>query len=195
MLSFRGSLSFSQDRTTLPVGGGGLLGAGGTGPLSPARKRDQKLVTTTGTLGSGEAVGQDPTLQITPELVLYVGGHPIAHGVGLGSLGQGVLEVFLDDTVETGGLRLSATVGLGVRAARCSRTVRVELRSLRDAQSSSALLRIRLAEKAENRKQMPVKLAPPVANACQEEPPGGSGGSFCRTWLSVRTSTRSSNTS
>ncbi|MFC1791242.1 hypothetical protein ACFL0I_02095 [Gemmatimonadota bacterium] len=56
-------------------------------------------MTTTGAPGPGETVGQDPASEVTPELVLDVGGHTLAHGVGLRGEGQVALEVLPDDAV------------------------------------------------------------------------------------------------
>jgi len=45
-------------------------------------------------------VGQDAALEVAPELVLDMRGHPIAHGVGFLGQGQVGLEVLPDDAVE-----------------------------------------------------------------------------------------------
>jgi len=106
---------------------GGRLGhvagsAGGTGTPAAARERDPKLVTTTGAPGPGKAVSQDAALEVAPELVLHMGRHPVAHGVGFLSLGQVRLEVFPDDAVQGRVLGPATPVGLDLRAGGLGRS-------------------------------------------------------------------------
>ena len=68
-----------------------------------------------GAPGPGEAVGQDPALQVAPELFLHVVRYTVGRGIGLMGQGEVGLEMLADDAVQRGGLGPAAPVGLGMR--------------------------------------------------------------------------------
>lgn len=67
-------------------------------------------------------MGQDPALEVTPELVLDMRGHPIAHGVGFLGQGQVALDVLSDDAVQGRVLGTPTPVGLGLGAGGLGRS-------------------------------------------------------------------------
>ena len=85
--------------------------AGGTEAAALAGERDQALVATVLTARACEAVGEDPTPEVGPEVLLHPGGEPAARGVGVGGLGEEGLEVVLDDLVEGRGRGPPGPVG------------------------------------------------------------------------------------
>jgi hypothetical protein len=91
---------------------------GGAGTPALAGKRHQEVVTAGGAPDPCKPVGQDPALQIAPELLSHVIWHAVAHGIGLGGQGEVGLQVFTDDAVERGGLGTATAIGLGMGAGR-----------------------------------------------------------------------------
>ena len=95
-----------------------LGGAGGAGSPALAGKGHQEVVAATRASSPSEAVGQDATRQVAPELFLHVVRYAVAHGIGLIGQGEVGLQVFPDDAVERGGLGAPPSIGLGMGAGR-----------------------------------------------------------------------------
>ena len=58
----------------------------------------------------------DAAAEVTPELVLHMGGHTVAHGVAFGGQGQVGPEMLLDDAVEALCLQAAGLVRRGAWA-------------------------------------------------------------------------------
>ena len=92
--------------------------ARGTGAPPLAGKGHEEVVAAGCASSPGEAMSQDATPQVAPELLFHMIRHAVAHGIGLVGQGEVGLQVFPDDAVQGGAFGPAPTIGLGTGAGR-----------------------------------------------------------------------------